>query len=178
MSEIQDELPIKVYSKTIIRHSSVHQTIMFYYNDPTEIYYSFIKADIKDQLLDEIAENMQSFINEDQLIINHEHIPLQIVSIDLKFNKKRRAEPIIIFKVVNELMFNLLHGLNIIEMDSEVTVLDYPVESIWRFPGKVLNIESPLRHKITGYNVIFTANQSETIGGFEKYLFSNNSKNN
>ena len=166
MSEIQDEIPIKVFSKTIIQQSSLQQSIFFYYTDPTEIYYSFIKADLKDQLLDEISENMSSFINEDQLFINKELIPLQIISTDLDFLKKKRTEPIIIFQVINNLEFDLLDGLNTIELDSEVSVLEYPVESIWRFPGKVVTIESPLRHKISGFNVIFSANQSETIGGF------------
>ena len=121
---------------------------------------------------------MSSFINEDQLFINKVQIPLRLVSTELKFQKKNRSEPIIIFQVINELEFNLLRGLNIIELDSEANVLDYPVESIWRFPGKILFIESPLRYEISGFNVIFSANQSETIGGFEKYLFSNNFKNN
>ena len=178
MSEIQDETPIKVFSKTIVRQFSLQQIISFYYTDPTEIYYSFIKADLKDQLLGEIAKNMSSFINEDQLFINKVQIPLRLVSTELKFQKKNRSEPIIIFQVINELEFNLLRGLNIIELDSEANVLDYPVESIWRFPGKNLFIESPLRYEISGFNVIFSANQSETIGGFEKYLFSNNFKNN
>ncbi len=171
MSEIQDEIPIKATSKTLITISSLYQTISFYYDDPTEIYYSYIKTDLLSQLLNEISDNMQSFLSNDKFIINNKQIPLIIEYSELQFHKHKRSEPIITFRIINETNFTLFQGLNTIELDSDSEVLDYPIISTWRFPGKVQSILSPLNFKISGFNVIFTANQAETIGGYEKFTF-------
>lgn len=171
MSEIQDEIPVKATSKTIITTSTLFQTISFFYYDPSEIYYSYRETKLLDQLLTEISTNMQTFLSNDKFILNGVTIPLMIKFSELQFYKQKHSEPVINFRISINDDFTLIQGINTIELDSDVEMLDYPIFSSWTFPGKVLNIDSPLKFKISDSNVIFTANQSETIGGYEKFTF-------
>ena len=172
MSEIQEEIPIKGISKTRISKSGLKQEISFYYNDPTEIYYSYIKADLLDELIDEVTENMQGFLSQDSFLFNNQDIPLVITSTQVDFYKNKRTKPILIFSIVNSKPLHFENsGLQKLQLRAEKEILGYPISSTWKFPGKILSIESPLTHKITGFNVIFSAEQGIEIGGIETFTF-------
>ena len=55
MAEIEEEIPIQALSKTKILQNKVKQEISLYYNDATEIYYSYFKAYLSDVLIDDVT---------------------------------------------------------------------------------------------------------------------------
>lgn len=171
MAEFQEEQPTKATSKTVVLVTEINQSIAFYYDDPTEIYYSYSKADMLDDLLDDITTTMQNFLSNDKVKVNGEHIPLVILDTQLTFHKKKHTEPILTFSIISDGEFRLKQGENSIELEAEPDTLDYPITSSWRFPGKVIQVTSPLRYKIAGFNIFFEANATEQIGGEEKYIF-------
>ena len=172
MSEFQEEIPLKAISKTIVTRTELNQFISFYYDDPAEIYYSYIKADLVEGLLDELQTNMQQFVSNDIVKINGEHIPLLIYETRIEFHKKKHSEPVVIFLIKNDSPFQLYNGENVIRLEADPELLDYPISSTWRFPGKVLSIESSLKYKLSGFNVFFSANTTEQIGGTETFIFT------
>ncbi len=172
MSEFQEEEPIKASSKTIVTQTQLNQYISFYYTDPTEIYYSYIRTDLLEDLIDELTTNMQRFVSQDTVLINGEDIPLGIVDTHIEFHKNKRAEPVNNFSIKNDIPFNLKVGENVINLEADVELLEYPISSVWRFPGKVLTVKSPLRYKISGFNVFLHANATEQIGGKETFIFT------
>ena len=176
MSEFQEELPIKATSKTVLSYTVLHQTISFYYYDPTELYYSYVKNDLLGDLLDDVTSSMQEFLSNDRVEINDDVISLRIRHTELLFHHKKKDHPIVMFSIVNDSPFKLLNGINTILLDAEQETLDYPITSSWRFPGKVIEVKSPLHYEISGFNVLFTAKQSDVIGGIEKILFSTNQR--
>lgn len=151
--------------------TEINQFISFYYDDPTEIYYSYSKAEMLDDLLDDITTTMQSFISQDIVKVNGEHIPLGIIDTQLSYHTKRHAEPVLTFSIESAREFTLKHGENIIELKAEPETLEYPITSRWRFPGRVLQVTSPLQYTISGFNIFFEAATSDQIGGQEKYIF-------
>ena len=172
MTEIEEEQPILANSLIKISKSKVKQIITFYYNDPTEIYYSYVKAGLLEDLLEEVTTNMQSFLSQDSFKVNSLDIPLIITDSRLTFHKKKKTKPAIVFEVENGVDFKLENsGTQLIELTAEKEILDYPITSTWKFPGKILSIESPLKHKITGFQVDFRAVQGDQIGGDEIFSF-------
>ena len=116
---------------------------------------------------------MQSFLADDSVKINKKEIPLTNVRTKLLFNENRKTEPVLEFFISNDKEFVLIDGINIIELETEREILNYPIVSTWLFPGSIQNILSPLHYKISDFTVTFTASPSEIIGGYEKYVFLN-----
>jgi hypothetical protein len=172
LSEIQDEIPIKAISETIVSKTSITQKITFSYFDPALIYFNYRKLDLLDQTLFEIEENFQLFLSKDKLRLNNTLITLQIIKTNLVFYKRNKYYPEIVFSIVNENSFLLLNGENVIFLEADQETLEYPIISKWRFPGKIICVESPLHHKISGFNVLFSGQVQEKIGGLEKFIFS------
>lgn len=171
MAEIEDETPIQATSLTKITGSKINQQIKFFYNDPTQLYYSYVKNDLVDDILDDIAESMQQYLSQDILKINSVDIPLVITATDLEFYKGKKNRPVVTFLIINDTEFLLESGIQSIELEAEKEVLDYPITSSWKLPGKIVEIISPLKHKVTGFQVTFEAKQGDLIGGYEKYTF-------
>lgn len=171
MSELEEETPIKATSLTKIGPSKIGQKITFFYNDPTQIYYTYLKNEILDDVLDDIAGSMQSFLSQDILKINDQEIPLILANTEMDFYKGKKNKPFLLFSIVNGEDFDLQPGVNDIVMEAEKEILDYDIISTWKMPGKITEIISPLSHKITGFQVTFTASQGQEIGGYEKYSF-------
>ena len=171
MSEFQEEIPIKATSKTVLTHTTLYQTISFYYYDPTEIYYSYVKSELLEDLLDDLSISMQGFLSNDKVTLNRTELGLIIRDTELIFHQTKRNRPVLIYTIESDSSFELLTGTNTIRLEAEQEILDYPIISNWRFPGKVIEVTSPLQYKISGFNVLFTANQSDLIGGIEKILF-------
>lgn len=172
MSEIEEETPIQAISKTKITSNRLKQEISFFYNDPTEIYYSYIKADLADDLIDDVTSNMQSFLSADSIKINNQEIPLIITATKLDFFKNKKTKPILEFTITNNSDFSLVEkSIQTIVLEAEKEILDYPITSSWKFPGKIVSIESQLKHKITGFQVVFQAEQGFEIGGEEILTF-------
>ena len=171
MTEFQEEIPIKASSTTTIQPTSLSQVLYFFYYDPSQVYYSYYNTELLEDLLKDISFNMQSFLSEDSVKINKKKISLTNVSTKLIFNENKKTEPVLEFSISNDKEFVLIDGINIIELETEREILNYPIVSTWLFPGLIQNILSPLHYKINGFKVTFSADPSEFIGGYEKYMF-------
>ena len=171
MSELEEETPVKATSITKIGPSKIDQKITFYYNDPTQIYYSYVKNDLLDDMLEDISESMQAYLSQDIFKINNQDVPLVLEETEIDFYKGKKNKPYLLFSIVNGSDFELVNGENTIVLEAEKEILDYEIVSTWKLPGKILEIVSPLKHKITGFQVVFSASQGDEIGGFEQYSF-------
>ncbi|MHA2362359.1 MAG: hypothetical protein ACXAC7_00260 [Candidatus Hodarchaeales archaeon] len=90
MSEIPTEIPLKAENKFIIRHTTLQQQIKFYYYDPGLFYYTNTKLGLLNDVLVNIKNNMQVFIDEDKILINQKEVRLHITEIYLRYKKKKR----------------------------------------------------------------------------------------
>lgn len=171
MIEYQEEFPIKAKSKLKLQERSINQIISFYYKDVAQTYYHYDEIGLLNSLLETITENMQFFLDSDDIYINREIISLKIIKTFLLYKNGNKDEPVIHFDIINENEFELVKGLNKVLLEAEKELVSYPIFSTWVFPGKIIAVSSTMKFKINGFNVKFWASIGDNIGGKEEFDF-------
>lgn len=168
------EKPLKALSELTVNDLALHQIINFFYFDPNLIYKRIEENLIQfneDEKFNEIIENMQSFLDEDKVIINSKEIFLNITDAYISFNKDETFEfPQIIFEV-HSTKLSLIQGVNTIELLGDKQKVTYPISIQWNLPGSVLSVQSNTDHKLAGSHIYFFIETGQMIGGYEKITF-------
>lgn len=172
MAEVPQERPLRAYSTFEVTSRQVRQEIWFSYDDPGENYHTREEVGLLPELLAEIQDNMQYFIDQDLLYINGGQVNLDVKKCDLHYHRGRNTRPVLHFSVRSVTRYTLSATTpNVLELVAEEEVLDYPVEARWRFPSKVLGVETAMRSKVSGCLVMLKAFQGELVGGEEWFEF-------
>ncbi|MHA1982864.1 MAG: hypothetical protein ACW967_00835 [Candidatus Hodarchaeales archaeon] len=168
------EKPIKALSEITVTDTKLFQVINFYYYDPDEIYKKIEKNLINsedDSEFNLIMENMQAFLDEDEVFINSNAIFLDIVDGYISYlHQESFFDPLLTFEI-SSTPYSLKDGKNIIEIIGDIQITPYPINIKWNLPGRVLKVTSETFMKITGNSIFFTSNKDDSIGGYELIEF-------
>ncbi|MEM1645950.1 MAG: hypothetical protein QXL96_08830 [Ignisphaera sp.] len=115
--------------------------LVFDYNDP----YGYYETVLRDEKLfnDEVSKlwaNMQSFLDDEQVVVNNVKVKPRIVMIDIGFRGSKRR-PTIVFCIRFKAPIKI--GLNIYENRYEPEVVEYDYVAYWVFPpsSRILKVD-------------------------------------
>ncbi|QPG49487.1 hypothetical protein HFC64_06340 [Saccharolobus solfataricus] len=145
---------------------NVTQYTFFYYYDP-ENYYVSLPREMLDKEMELVKENMQSFLDEEKIIINDRVTRAKVVSTDIFLLDT--THPVIEFIITFK--GTLKEGLNVYENFYEEEITEYPYEAIWRFPGKILNVKMKGQVIILENFLKIKVNKGIKVGGRERIEF-------
>lgn len=171
---ILTEKPIKALSEITITDTKLFQVINFYYYDPNRIYKKIeenLANNNDDTDFELIIENMQTYLDEDEVFINSKEIFLDIIDAYISYPQEDSySNPLLTFEI-SSTPYMLKNGINKVELMGEVQITTYPINIKWTLPGKVLKVKSETSKKITGNSIFFTSNRDDPIGGYEMIEF-------
>ena len=146
------------------------QRLQFFYNDPSR---NFLKLKLAGELegeLIQIEQNLQEFLDQDELTVNFRIKFLDIVASDV--NLKEAKKPILSFEILSE-EYRLISGENVIELISDPEPSEYRCLSEWQFPGNLIQVISPMSHKLPSKNEVqFEIPAGNLVGGKESFFFN------
>jgi len=150
----------------------INQVLSFDYYDPDQYY---AELDEKGELEDElaiIAENMQSFLDEETVKINNKRVWPRVKMVDLVYLGSK-TRPSIVFFIVFRGEFH--KGINMYENSYESTTVEYNYEIYWKFPEGVEVVDYVLDGDvdllIERNILVVKVSKGERIRGYEKILF-------
>ena len=150
----------------------LYYTIIFDYYDPKMEYYRLLKAG-QDSLRAEeenLKRNMQSFMDEERIVINGEDVKATVTRAFIEVRGDRRR-PTIVFHVV--IPFKPRAGVNVYENFYEPTVAEYDYRVYWILPpgSGFREIVSPGRVTIEGNIAVIHVSKGTKIDGYESVVF-------
>lgn len=170
------EKPLKAISEITVTDTVLHQVINFYYHDPDEYYRSIkdiLTSEENSPEFEEIIENMQSYLDEDEVLVNSHEIFLDIIEAYISYPPQNSYfNPLLTFEIKSS-SYSLINGLNRIELYGDKQIAPYPINIKWTLPGKVFTVNSESEKKLVGNKILFSTNQNDFIGGYEliEFLF-------
>ncbi|MCH4815487.1 MAG: hypothetical protein QXY87_07215 [Saccharolobus sp.] len=145
---------------------NVTQYTFFYYYDP-ENYYASLTREMVNKEIEVVKRNMQSFLDEEKIIINDRLTRAKVVSTDIFLLDI--THPVIEFIIT--FRGKVRKGLNVYENFYEEEVTEYPYEVIWRFPGKILNVKMKGQISMLENFLKIKVNKGVKVGGRERIEF-------
>ncbi|ABL78229.1 hypothetical protein [Thermofilum pendens] len=157
----------------VTRRLEVYQTIIFDYFD-SESYYYGLSEDMEklEAELRKLAASMQSFLDEEEVILNGARVRPRVVGVDLGF-RSSPEEPFITYFIY--FRGKPVKGVNYYENIYENTVAEYPITAYWFFPPRssVGKVEASGEVEIIGSNiVVLRVDEGEKIYGYERIEFT------
>ncbi|MFX0014837.1 MAG: hypothetical protein ACFFB2_00450 [Promethearchaeota archaeon] len=165
------ERPIFVESFFIITQSQIQQTLYFYYSDPSKNYFNLRKTGASKGELEAIQENLQYWIDQDDLFVNNKHTRMIIRKTTLDFQENNPLYPFLLFNILSQPYQLDIQELNEIHLYAKPEKLPYPAISCWRtLIGIIKSIESNSLNIISQdrTNSVFYLTKGEIIGGDER----------
>lgn len=165
------EKPIFAETFFQITPHQIHQSLYFYYHDPSKNYFHLEKTGASKGELEAVQENLQHWIDEDDLFVNKEKIRMLIQDTNLYFQQNDPFYPYLLFSISSQ--YYELHDkkINEIHLYAKPEKIPYPAISCWEvFIGKIISVESNsfniISHDKT--HVTFYLTKGEIIGGDER----------
>lgn len=157
---------------TVTRDLEVYQIIIFEYFDDKRIYFSLTEnLEDYERELERLAQVMQGFLDEEEVVINDERVRPKVVGVDIGF-KDIPEEPFITYFIFFK--GKPQKGTNYYENIYEGELAEYPITAYWYFPpqSRVLNVEASGDVSIIGNNiVVMRLAEGDRISGYEKIVF-------
>ncbi|MGB9728471.1 MAG: hypothetical protein ACP5GU_03570 [Thermoprotei archaeon] len=151
------------------------QIIVFDYYDPEHYYLSILEDEDKyEDEMQRLIDNMQGFLNEEEILINGIQVQPVVVAINLE-HRGEPENPIITF-IIN-FKGALKYGMNTFENHYEPEILDYDYTVYWIFPPnmKIVKVEPEYNIDILNNNIlIISGHKGEKVDGFERIMFKIN----
>lgn len=149
--------------------------LVFDYDDPYG-YYSTIVRDEKlfNEEVSRLWANMQSFLDEEQVVVNSVRVRPRVVMIDIGFRGGRRR-PTVVFCV--RFRAPIKTGLNIYENRYEPEVVEYDYAAYWVFPpgSRIVKVDMGSGDEewdIVGKNILAIYGfRGKKTGGYEYIEF-------
>ncbi|RLE82568.1 MAG: hypothetical protein DRJ51_01010 [Thermoprotei archaeon] len=153
----------------LLRDGIVNQIVIFDYYDPGEYYWSKFQSHELEDELEIISENMQEFLDEEEVKINGEEVHPCVKEVDLIFRRKKY--PSIIFFI--EFAGILRSGLNTYENRYGETVTEYDYEFYWIMPPdfRIREVLVDGDYNISGNILMVWVSKGSLIKGYEKIVF-------
>ena len=157
---------------TVTKNLEVYQIVVFEYFDDKRVYFSLTES-IEDyeKELDRLADVMQKFLDEEEVVINDERVRPKVVGVDIGF-KDMPEEPFITYFIF--FRGKPRKGLNYYENIYEGELAEYPITAYWYFPptSKVVNVVASGDVSVLGDNiVVMRLAEGDRISGYEKIVF-------
>lgn len=115
--------------------------LVFDYSDPYEYYNTILKnKKLFDEETSRLWANMQSFLDEEQVLVNGVRVYPRVVMIDIGLRGSRKR-PTIIFCI--RFKAPVKYGVNIYENRYEAEVIEYDYVAYWVFPpsSRILRVD-------------------------------------
>ncbi|AWR95288.1 hypothetical protein [Acidianus brierleyi] len=151
-----------IYAKGIFEMSNsgeVFQNVIFYYKE-----YSRPKK-IRD-----IKANMQKFLDNEEVFINHKKVKPKVIWINARLMTKNISFIHIFIRFNGQ----LISGINEYEDIYESETSEYPYEIFWRFPGKIIYVKLNGKVKYVGKLLHAKIRKGTLIEGHDIIRFSIN----
>lgn len=157
---------------TVTRDLEVYQVVIFEYFDDKRIYFSLAEnLEDYEHELERLAQAMQGFLDEEEVVVNDERVRPKVVGVDIGF-KDTPEEPFITYFIFFK--GKPRKGTNYYENIYEGELAEYPITAYWYFPLKtrVLSVEASGDVSIIGNNiVVMRLAEGDRISGYEKIVF-------
>lgn len=157
---------------TVTNDGLFTQVIIFDYYDPEHYYLSILENEDKyEEEIQKLADNMQEFLNEEEILING----IQAQPIVTAVNLEHRGEPenpVITFIINFKGM--LKYGINVFENHYEAETLDYDYTVYWIFSPnmRIIKVEPEYSADLLSRNIlIMSGHKGERVNGFERIIF-------
>ncbi|UCE12869.1 MAG: hypothetical protein JSV04_11835 [Candidatus Heimdallarchaeota archaeon] len=165
------ETPIFAESFFQITPHQIFQSLYFYYHDPSKNFFHLEKTGASEGELEAVQENLQYWIDEDDLFVNNEKIRMLIQDTNLHFQENDPFFPFLFFSIESQYYQLYNERVNEIHLYAKPEKIPYPAISCWEvFTGKIISVES------NSFNIIshdkthttFYLTKGEIIGGDER----------
>ena len=168
----EDIFPVYAQGYFVVcRDGLFQQVIVFDYYDPMHIYSQLSQDEeaLKKEL-DRLTENMQSYLDEEEIYVNNVRVEPRVKSIDLTF-RGTAVRPSIVFTIV--FRGQLHKGENVYEDYYEREVLEYDYEAYWIFPEgtEILEVRVDTGYDVVGNRVIIWGRKGDEVKGYEMMKF-------
>ncbi len=164
------EKPILGEAYFKISPTHILETLYFYYYDPSKNYFHLQKTGASKGELEAIQENLQYWIDQDDLFINKRNIRMIIQSTSLEFQENNPLFPYLVFTILSQPFEFYEEQVNEIHLYAKPEKIPYPAISCWKtLIGKIISVESNSFSIISHDKIYLTfyLAKGEIIGGDE-----------
>ena len=166
------EVPLNAEADFYVSKNGISELLVYNYLDEKNVYQKLCASENYDNEMNRIKDNMQFYLDQDTVLINHEEKRMKLSEVDLKFKDGLPEYPQLNFMIL--IRCTLKDGNNVIEFDMEDEIAPYDFLIKYHFPhgSKIVEVESLLSFKIIDNNkIIMTAKKGDRVGGYEKIIF-------
>ena len=149
--------------------------LVFDYHDPLGYYDTILRNErLFNEEVNKLWVNMQSFLDEEEVMINGVRVRPRVVMIDIGFRGSKRR-PYIVFAI--RFRAPIKPGRNVYENRYESEIAEYDYVAYWIFPpgSKVLEVnmgQGDEEWDIVGKNiVVIYGYRGKRTGGYERIVF-------
>jgi len=149
--------------------------LIFDYYDPLGYYDTILRNEqLFNEEISKLWANMQSFLDEEEVIVNGVRVRPRIVMIDLGFRGSKKR-PFIVFTIRFRAPIRI--GKNVYENRYSSEVAEYDYVAYWIFPPgtKVLEVDMGKGDEewdVVGKNIVaIYGKKGKRTGGYEKIVF-------
>ncbi|MFX1467005.1 MAG: hypothetical protein ACFFA5_11090, partial [Promethearchaeota archaeon] len=145
--------------------------LIYNYFDEKQVYQKLCASNNFDEEMDKIKDNMQYFLDQDRVLVNHEEKRMKLREVELKFKDRLPEYPQLNFMII--IRCKLKEGNNVIEFYMEDEIAPYNFQIKYHFPhgSEIIEVESLLSFKIIDNKIIMAAKKGNRVGGYEKIIF-------
>ena len=166
------EIPLNAEADFYVSKNGISELLVYNYLDEKNVYQKLCATENYDNEMNRIKDNMQFYLDQDTVLVNHEEKRMKLSEVDLKFKDGLPEYPQLNFMIL--IRCKLKDGNNVIEFDMEDEIAPYDFLSKYHFPhgSEIVEVESLLSFKIIENKIIMTAKKGDRVGGYEKIVFN------
>ena len=165
------EIPLNAEADFYVSKNGISELLVYNYLDEEYFYHKLCASENYDSEMNKINDNMQFYLDQDKVLVNHEEKRMKLSEVELKFKDGLSEYPQLNFMIL--IRCKLKEGNNIIEFDMEDEIAPYDFLIKYHFPhgSEIVEVESLLSFKIIDNKLIMTAKKGDRVGGYEKIVF-------
>ena len=170
-SEIS-EVPISAHADFFVNEKGITEILVYRYFDPKRTYEKIAEDRFRKIFeLEKIKENLQYYLDLDEILINQEKKRMKVKSVSINFQNNEMECPSLIFTI--NVKCSVKKGINFIEFLMMEEIAEYPFTISWHFPSnsEIVEVESVLDFKIEKNKIHMQASQGSKVGGYERIVF-------
>lgn len=171
------EKPIFVETYFRITPTQIHQTLYFYYHDPSKNFFHLKNTGASEGELEAVQANLQYWIDQDDLFVNKQNVRMSILNSTLEFQENNPSLPFIIFEILSQYFKFYIKELNEVHLFAKPEQLPYPAISCWKTQIGVIKSVKSNSYYVINHNkthLTFYLVEGEFIGGDERIYIDAN----
>jgi hypothetical protein len=166
------EVPLNAEANFYVSKKGISELLVYNYLDEENFYQKLCASENYDTEMNKIKDNMQFYLDQDIVLVNHEEKRMKLNEVELKFKDGLSEYPQLNFMIL--IRCKLKDGNNVIEFHMQEEVTPYSFHITWHFPhdSEIIEVDSLLSFQITGSKIIMIAEGGDRVGGYEKIVFN------